>query len=49
MEKNKELKLTDLINFEILQKIQDGFAESYNIPSIIYDLKGVPITKPSVN
>lgn len=47
LNKNNQLELTDLISIEILQKLQDGFAESYNMPSIIYGTKGAPITKPS--
>ncbi len=39
--------LTDLISLESLQKLQDGFAESYNIPTLIYEPNGMPITEPS--
>jgi PAS domain S-box-containing protein len=41
------LKLTDLIGVNVLQEIQDHFAESFDIPSIIYDLEGNDITTPS--
>ena len=44
---NSQFELTDLVSLETLQKIQDGFAESYNIPSIIYGPDGSPITEPS--
>ncbi len=39
--------LTDLISLESLQKLQDGFANSYNIPTLIYEPGGNPITEPS--
>jgi len=42
-----DLKLTDVIELNILQKIQDAFASSFDMPSIIYDTKGNPITQPS--
>jgi len=42
-----ELKLTDLVELEVLQKIQDAFATSFNLPSFIYDKKGNAITQPS--
>ena len=34
-----DLKLTDIVDIDILQKLQDGFAESYNVASIIFDDK----------
>ncbi|MHA2019595.1 MAG: PocR ligand-binding domain-containing protein [Promethearchaeota archaeon] len=43
----KDLKLTDIIDIELLQQIQDGFSYSFNIGSVIYDENGVPITEPS--
>ena len=45
--KGQLFHLTDLISLETLQKLQDGFAESFNIPSIIYGEDGSPITRPS--
>jgi len=42
-----ELKLTDIIDIEILQKIQDAFAKCNNIASLIFDINGKPITKYS--
>ncbi|OYD13658.1 hypothetical protein CH333_10590 [candidate division WOR-3 bacterium JGI_Cruoil_03_44_89] len=41
-----ELKLTDIIDLKILQELQDGFAEAHNVASIVFELDGVPITKP---
>ncbi len=43
----EKLKLTDIIDVDILQELQDGFAESYNVAALIYDNKGNPVTKPS--
>ena len=45
--KTGDLKLSDIIDVDILQKLQDGFAESYDIASIIGNEKGLSITKPS--
>jgi ligand-binding sensor protein len=42
-----DLKLTDIIDVDVLQKLQDGFAESYDVASLIFDDKGKPITRPS--
>ena len=42
-----DLKLTAIIDVDVLQKLQDGFAESYDVASLIFDNKGKPITKPS--
>ncbi|RLF92898.1 hypothetical protein DRN45_06485, partial [Thermococci archaeon] len=42
-----ELKLTDIIDIEILQKIQDAFAHALGVASIILDLDCNPITKES--
>ncbi|MBT3207861.1 MAG: PAS domain S-box protein, partial [Bacteroidetes bacterium] len=42
-----QLELSDLIPLETLQKLQDGFADSYNIPSSIIRQDGSPITNPS--
>ena len=43
----KELKLTDIIELDVLQQLQDGFAAAFNISSAIYDVGGELITKPS--
>jgi PAS domain S-box-containing protein len=42
-----ELKLTDVIDIDVLQELQDSFAESYDIAALIFDDKGKPITEPS--
>ncbi len=42
-----ELKLTDLIDVESLQKIQDAFSDMSGIASMIADVSGVIQTKPS--
>jgi len=42
-----ELKLTDVIDVKLLQQLQDTFAESYGVASLIFDETGNPITKPS--
>lgn len=42
-----ELKLTDLIDVESLQKIQDAFSEMSGIASMITDASGMIQTKPS--
>lgn len=39
--------LKDLINLEIVQQIQDAFALSTGVASIITDARGNPITRPS--
>ncbi len=41
------LKITDLIDLDTLQKLQDSFAEATGVASIITDPAGKPITKPS--
>ncbi len=43
----ENLKLTDLIDLEELQKLQDCFALSNNIASIILDPEGKPVTRSS--
>ena len=42
-----EIRLTDLIDVESLQKIQDAFSEMTGIASFITDARGVIQTKPS--
>jgi PAS domain S-box-containing protein len=42
-----KLRLTDIISLDVLQQMQDAFAVSFDMPSIIYDLQGTPITQPS--
>lgn len=41
------LHLTDIVDLEQLQRIQDAFVKATNVASVITDLSGVPITKPS--
>lgn len=45
--RSDNLSLTDLIDLEELQKLQDCFALSNNIASIILDPEGKPITRSS--
>jgi ligand-binding sensor protein len=45
--KTENLILTDIIDLDFLQILQDKFSDSYNIASVIYNEKGVPITNPS--
>ena len=42
-----DIRLSDLINVEELQKIQDAFATATGVASIITDTQGRPITRPS--
>src|SRR6056297_2232793 len=39
--------LLDLISLEELQEIQDAFAETFDVYSLITDIHGEPITEPS--
>ena len=41
------LKLTDIFELEEIQKIQDVFATATGVASLITDVNGIPITKPS--
>ncbi|MFH2000838.1 MAG: PocR ligand-binding domain-containing protein [Planctomycetota bacterium] len=42
-----DLLFTDLVDPDVLQKIQDVFAEVNEVASVITDLEGNPITRPS--
>ncbi len=42
-----ELKLTDLINLEALQRIQDGFSKYTGMAAVTIDVNGTPITMDS--
>lgn len=42
-----KIKVTDVINLEMLQKFQDNFAEGMDIASVTVDINGTPVTKPS--
>ncbi len=45
--KLEELRLTDVVDKEILQKLQDTFAERNHIASVIFENNGEPITEYS--
>lgn len=42
-----EFSLTDLIDVDVLQEIQDAFAEATGVASVITSTDGQPITRPS--
>ncbi|ADL13740.1 sensor histidine kinase [Acetohalobium arabaticum] len=44
---DQDLNLTDLIDVDILQQIQDRFAEATGLAAIIVDDQGDPVTEPS--
>jgi len=44
---HNQLELAELVSLEILQNLQDGFADSYKMPAVIYGFDGAPITQPS--
>ena len=39
------LKITDIIDVEVLQKIQDSFSDATGFATITVDYKGNPITE----
>ena len=39
--------ITDFINISTLQKVQDEFSDTFQLPTVIYDLKGERITQPT--
>ncbi|MZP30513.1 chemotaxis protein [Heliobacterium undosum] len=41
------VKITDVIDIEFLQKFQDDFATGIGLASVTVDLDGMPVTKPS--
>ncbi|MDO4167381.1 MAG: PocR ligand-binding domain-containing protein [Eubacteriales bacterium] len=43
----KELYLTDLVDVEVLQRIQDAFADLTGMASLTTDVDGVPVTEGS--
>lgn len=43
----KKLKLTDLIDVQVLQQLQDGFSKFTGMASLTTDEQGIPITKGS--
>lgn len=42
-----DLKLTDVLDVEVLQKFQDSFAKGMGLASVTVDKDGIPVTKPS--
>ncbi|MBU0984289.1 MAG: PocR ligand-binding domain-containing protein, partial [candidate division Zixibacteria bacterium] len=46
-ESDETIRLQDLINLEDLQRIQDSFARALGVASIITDLDGNALTRPS--
>ena len=42
-----DLSLQHILGVDMLQHLQDAFAEAFNMPSIIYGPNGKPFTKPS--
>ncbi|SJZ49256.1 sensor histidine kinase [Selenihalanaerobacter shriftii] len=44
---DKDLHLTDLVDVDILQQIQDRFSEATGLAAIIVDQEGVSVTQPS--
>lgn len=43
----KNIKLTEIIDINFLQKFQDDFATGMGLASVTVDLEGNPVTKPS--
>lgn len=43
----KPLKISDILDLKLIQELQDNFAQSMDIASIIVDINGNPVTKPS--
>ncbi|MCB2362265.1 PocR ligand-binding domain-containing protein [Clostridium estertheticum] len=41
------LKITDILDVALLQKLQDNFSKNMDIASVIVDINGNPVTKPS--
>ena len=40
-------KITDILDIELIQRLQDNFAKNMDIASVIVDINGNPVTKPS--
>lgn len=47
MAQEGQIKLTDVIDLEFLQKFQDDFAKGVGLASVTVDQVGTPVTKPS--
>ena len=45
MKEVDELKLTDLVDVEVLQRIQDAFSNMTGMAGLTMDVNGVPVTK----
>ena len=43
-----KIKVSDVINIDLLQKFQDNFAEGMDIASVTVDINGTPVTKPKI-
>lgn len=43
----RQLSLDQLVNIDILQKIQEKFSEATGLAAVIVDIDGTPITRPS--
>ena len=43
----RDIKISDVIDLQMLQKFQDNFAIGMNIASVTVDVDGNPVTKPS--
>jgi ligand-binding sensor protein len=43
----KNIKVSDVIDIDILQRFQDNFAEGMDLASVTVDIDGEPVTKPS--
>ncbi len=41
------LKISDILDINLLQQFQDDFARGFNLASVTVDLDGIPVTKPS--
>ncbi len=47
VEQDKEIKLTDLFDIEMLQRMQDAFSDMTGLAAVITDANGVAVTKGS--
>ena len=43
----KDLKITDVIDLDFLQRFQDDFAKGVGLASVTVDINGTPVTNPS--
>lgn len=42
-----DLKITDVIDLDFLQRFQDDFAKGVGLASVTVDVNGTPVTDPS--